>query len=109
VGTDHVNLKVAFQSSVETRTFLGVPVRLDGVPNTRNWVVSPPTASVTVEHSAVLGTALDPEIPPVELYVDATNVVASQMTLPILVRNAGDGINIIRMEPQQVTITFTAP
>jgi YbbR domain-containing protein len=106
VGADHVNLRVDFRASVEAKTFMSVPVHLTGVTDPMAWTVSPPTVSVSVEHLSA-GTALDPDAPPLELYVDATNVVASQLTLPILVRNVRGGVSVTRIEPPQVTITAT--
>jgi YbbR domain-containing protein len=103
IGADHVNLKVEFRAAVETRTFLSVPIRLAGVSEGDSWSVSPQVASVTVEKSAS-GTALDPYNPPLELYVDATNVIASQISLPILARNVQNGVSVIRIEPPQATI-----
>jgi YbbR domain-containing protein len=105
VGTDRVNLTVEFKNAVETRTFLGVPVALRGVPNPDAWTMSPQMASVTVERPAVPGITFDPDNPPLELYIDATNVVTSQLTLPILVDNTAAGVSVIRIEPQQATIT----
>jgi YbbR domain-containing protein len=105
IGADHVNLKVDFRTAVETRTFLGVPVHLVGAVDIDRWVISPPTASVTVEKPAVSGEAFDPRHPPLELFIDATNIVPSQATLPVLSRNVISGVNVIRIEPSQVTIT----
>ena len=76
IGTDRVALTVEFRSAVETRTFLGVPVELRGASGSAQWSVSPRTVSVTVERPSVPGTAFDPNDPPLELYIDATNVVA---------------------------------
>jgi YbbR domain-containing protein len=109
IGADHVGLAVEFRSSVENRTFTGVPIALVGTENAQEWTISPPAASVTVEWAGEAGQAFDLSSPPVELYVDATNVVASRMALPVLVRNAERGVNIIRIEPQQVTITEAFP
>jgi YbbR domain-containing protein len=106
VGADHVNLRIEFRNAVQMRTYLGVPIALHGVSNVKNWTVSPPLASVTVERPGMAGSALDPDHPPFELYVDATNVVASQLVLPILLRNVENGVNVTRIEPQQATITF---
>jgi hypothetical protein len=104
VGADHVNLRVEFRAAVETRTFLSVPVLLEGVGRD-SWVVSPPVASVTVEKLAS-GAALDPDKPPLELYLDATNVIVPQITLPILARNLQGGVSVIRIEPPQAAITL---
>jgi YbbR domain-containing protein len=105
IGTDSVSLTVEFRNAVETRTFLGVPVELRGASGATKWSLSPQAASVTVERPSVPGTAFDPDDPPLELYIDATNVVTSQLTLPVLVDNAAAGVNVIRIEPSQVTIT----
>jgi YbbR domain-containing protein len=105
VGTESVSLTVEFRNAVETRTFLGVSVELRGAPGAAKWNLSPQMASVTVERPSVPGAAFDPDAPPLELYIDATNVVTSQLTLPILVDNAAAGVNVIRIEPSQVTIT----
>jgi YbbR domain-containing protein len=105
VGTDSVRLSVEFRNAVETRTFLGVPVELRGVTDSARWSLLPQMANVTVERPSVPGVTFDPNDPPLELYIDATNVVTSQMTLPILVDNTPAGVNVIRIEPQQVTIT----
>jgi YbbR domain-containing protein len=104
IGAGNVNLKVEFRAAVETRTFLSVPIGLAGVRDGDSWSVSPHVASVTVEKPAS-GAALDPDNPPLELYLDATNVIASQMSLPILVRNVQNGVSVIRIEPPQATIT----
>jgi YbbR domain-containing protein len=104
IGADHVNMRIELRASMESRTFLSVPVRLTGVSDPTKWTVSPPSASVSIERVSS-GEPLDNETPPLELYVDATNVVTSQITLPILVRDARGGVNVIRIEPPQVTIT----
>ncbi|MDR1509258.1 MAG: hypothetical protein LBS53_06430 [Synergistaceae bacterium] len=105
VGAEQVSLTVEFRNAVETRTFLGVPVELRGTSDAAKWILSPQVVSVTVERPSVPGAAFDPNDPPLELYIDATNVVTQQMTLPILVDRAAAGVSVIRIEPQQVTIT----
>ena len=104
IDADHVIMKVEFRASMESRTFFGVPIIITGVPYPSNWAITPRTASVTVEHP-VFGAAQGPDDPPLELYIDATNVVTSQLTLPILVRNVMGGVSVIRIEPPQATIT----
>ena len=104
IGADHVIIRVELRTAMESRTFLGVPIIITGVPYPSNWTVSPRTASVTVEHP-VFDSAPDPDDPLLELYIDATNVVTSQLTLPILTRNVMSGVSVIRIEPPQATIT----
>ena len=104
IDADHVIMKVEFRASVESRTFLNIPINITGVPDPRNWTISPRTAGVTVEYP-VFSSVFNPDDPPLELYIDATNVVTSQLTLPILTRNVMGGVSVVRIEPQQATIT----
>ena len=103
-GVDHVIMRVELRASVESRTFYNVPINIAGVPDPTNWIISPSTAGVTVEYP-VTDFVFDPDVPPLELYIDATNVVTSQLTLPILARNEMSGVSVIRIEPPQTTIT----
>jgi hypothetical protein len=103
LGSTHVSVQVEFRDAVETRTYMGVRVALEGVADTDMWSVSPHLASVTVERAADIPFV--PEEPPLKLYIDATNVVASQITLPVMTRNVAAGVSVIRIEPSQVTIT----
>ena len=104
IGANHVSMRVEFRASVESLTFQSVPIVLTGVPDPENWTSSPPAASVTIEYP-VSGAAFDTGNPPLELFIDATNVVTSQLTLPILARNVTDRVSVIRIEPPQATIT----
>lgn len=102
-GSPHVLVRVELRDAVETGTYMNVPVALEGVADTDMWSVSPGSANVVVERPA--SAPFPPEEPPLELYIDATNVVASQITLPIMTRNAAEGVSVIRIEPSQATIT----
>ncbi|MDR3164563.1 MAG: hypothetical protein LBU13_03210 [Synergistaceae bacterium] len=105
-GQSHVNVRVELRDAVETRTYMGVPVALEGISGAGLWSMSPHLANVTVERSAASDIPFAPEKPPFVLYIDATNVVASQITLPIMTRNVTAGVDVIRIEPSHVTITL---
>ena len=105
LGSPHVSVRVEFRDAVETRTYMSVPVVLEGVADASIWSVSPHSANVTVERAASAAAPFVPEEPPLELYVDATNVVASQIILPVMTRNVSAGVSVIRIEPSQITIT----
>jgi YbbR domain-containing protein len=105
LGSQHVSVRVEFREAVETRTYMGVPVVLEGVADKSLWSMSPHSANVTIERAAVPAAPFAPEKPPLELYIDATNIVATQIALPIMTRNAAAGVSVIRIEPSQVTIT----
>ncbi|MDR1472502.1 MAG: hypothetical protein LBS75_08250 [Synergistaceae bacterium] len=109
VGPDHVNVTVELRAAVEIKAYSGVSINIHGAPNPDRWRVSPPSASVTVERSLIASSPFDPGKPPLELYVDVTNIVASQITLPVLVRNAAGGTSVLRIEPRQVSVSAAVP
>lgn len=104
-GVDHVRVSIQLHSSVEARTFLGVRIAVQGKGAFERWRLSPPVASVTVEREISGTPEFEINNPPLALYVDVTNVVADSLVLPVLVENLKDGIKVIRIEPQQVTVT----
>ena len=104
-NADSVRVRVQFHSSVDTRTFVGVPIAVTGKGAFSGWQVSPVGANVMVERSVTSTEPFDMSKPPFELYVDVTNVVADHLVLPVLVRGLHDGMKVIRIEPQQVTVS----
>lgn len=105
-GTDSVKIMVELHSSNETKTFMGVPITLgSGSPESRRWKITPPAASVILERSIIGSEPFDVERPPIELYVDVTNVVSDQLALPVLHRGLPDGMRVVRIEPPQVYAT----
>lgn len=109
VGPDHANVRVEFRTAVKTKTYLHVPVKIRGRGVYPNWTITPPSASVTVERSAASDISADEAGPPLELYVDITNVVSRQLVLPILVRDVANGVKVVRIEPEQITVEAVMP
>jgi YbbR domain-containing protein len=105
LGSQYVSVRVEFRDAVETRTYMGVPIALEGAEDANAWSMSPRSASVTIERAASSAPPFSPDEPPLELYIDATNIVAPQITLPIMTRNIAAGVGVIRIEPSQTTIT----
>lgn len=103
-GPSSVNVRVRFRSALETRTFLGIPVKVGGESQYKKWSISPPSVSVTLERLVDASEPFDLGNPPFELYVDVTNVVSPRMVLPVLVRNVAVGMKVLRTEPSQVSI-----
>lgn len=109
LGQPSVHVRVEFHSAVERYTFLDVPIEVRGRGVYQDWNVTPSRASVTIEWSVVPGMTIDRVKPPFELYVDVTNVVSQQLSLPLLVKDLPLGIKIIRLEPERVTIKAVIP
>jgi len=109
VGDRFVQVRVEFHSAVERYTFLNVPVAVRGRGIYKDWTILPSRASVTIEWPVAPGMTIDRANPPFELYVDVTNVVSQQLSLPLLVKDLPLGIKVIRLEPEQVTVRAIIP
>jgi YbbR domain-containing protein len=104
LSADKANVRIEFDSAIEAATFQNVPVSVTGLGVYSDWALDPATASVTLERT-VAGTAqFDMGSPPLELYVDVTNVVTRRMVLPVLVRNLSEDVRILRIDPERITI-----
>jgi YbbR domain-containing protein len=104
VSADRVKVMVEFISAVETVTFQGVPISVEGRGSYDEWVLSPSSVNVTLERTVADTEPFDLARPPVELFVDVTNIVSRRMSLPILVRGIPEGVRKIHVDPEQVTI-----
>jgi hypothetical protein len=104
VSADSVRVIVEFNSAVEVLTFQGVPVSVEGSGIYGEWDIGPSAVSVTAERAVASTGPFDPNNPPFELYVDVTNVVSRRLMLPILVRSVPDGMRVLRVDPEQVTV-----
>jgi YbbR domain-containing protein len=104
IGPEVVNVRVHLRSAIESRTYVGVPVKVEGKSEYEGWSVSPQSVSVTIERSVDSSDPFDMSNPPFDLYVDVTNVVSDRIVLPVLTRNVVYGMKIVRAEPPQVTL-----
>jgi YbbR domain-containing protein len=104
IGPETVNVRVNLKSTIESRTYVGVPVKVEGKSEYEGWSVLPQSVSVTIERSVDSSDPFDMSKPPFDLYVDVTNVVSDRIVLPVLTRNVVYGMKIIRTEPPQVTL-----
>lgn len=104
-GTSSVRVRVEIHSPVDTMTFVGVPITVEGEGAFREWTVTPATASVTVERLISSTEPFDSQSPPCTLYVDVTHVVSERLMLPLLLKDLPSGMKVVRVEPQQVVVT----
>lgn len=109
VGQTTAHVRIQFQSAVERNTFLDVPIEVRGRGVYQDWNVTPSRASVTIEWPVTAGMTIDQLKPPFAIYVDVTNVVSQQLSLPLLVKDLPLGIHIIRLEPERVTVKAVIP
>lgn len=105
LGSQNVSVRVDIRAPVETMTFVGVPVAVSGQGGYDRWTISPQYVNVTVERSMTSSEQFDTSAPPVEIFVDVTNIVAKRVVLPVLERGLAHGMRVVRVEPRQVTVS----
>ena len=105
VSADKVNVMVEFDSAMEAATFLSVPVTVDGRGAYLEWSLEPAMVSVTLERVVSTTEPFDMSRPPLELYVDVTNVVARRLSLPVLARGMSEDLRVLRVEPERVEVS----
>ena len=108
-GPEYAKVEVQLRRIPEVRTFLNVPVKIMGKGIYKEWKIDDPLVSVTIEQDPAFVYDQDSEEIPCELYVDVTNVVSRQLSLPVLIRKIRKGVTVIRIEPERVTVTAIVP
>lgn len=104
-GIAQVQVKLVRKPS--KRVLKGLPVRIQGANGGVEWNLSPSEVDVTV---ALEGDVKDPNLlsaPPsdlVEVYVDASNVVTSRITLPVLAKPKRDSLMVLSVDPPRVLL-----
>lgn len=106
MGPDRVRVEITVRRKMTAKTYNAVPVKLSGVTSGTEWQLTPSTAAVTIESSQSKIDSLPSGEVPCELYVDMSNIVAKQITVPILVRKLQRDFEVVQVEPEQVTVTM---
>ena len=103
-GTDSVKVQVKVRRVSEVQTLLNVPVNILGADGKQQWLLDDPLVSVTVQLDSHKHKGRFKEEIPFELYVDATNIVADRIQLPVLVRKVSEGVRVMSITPAMVTL-----
>lgn len=102
-GPERARVEISIRRKIADRIFSGVGIMTEGVHAGKEWKLSPQTVELTVRGTKADIDALTSDNPPCELYIDLSNIVSKEITLPVLVRKLKSGIKILRIEPEQVT------
>jgi len=105
LGPERARVEISLRKKMATRTYNSVPVLVAGALPDSEWRVSPESVNLTIEGTQMAIDALQAGQVPCELYVDVTNIVSSQLTLPVLVRNLKREFEVVQIDPPQVTVT----
>jgi YbbR domain-containing protein len=77
----------------------------EGAVQGREWKISPQSVKLTIQGTKADVDALQSGSVPCDLYVDVSNIVSKQLNLPVLVKNLRSDFKVLRIEPEQVTVT----
>ncbi|MCX7829151.1 MAG: CdaR family protein [Thermanaerothrix sp.] len=101
LGNGLAQVQVRLSHRPSKKVIRGVPVKVRGTDADRGWEVSPSEVDVTVE---VLQEGSPPDEGAVEAYVDASNVVTSRITLPVLVKSKRESLVVLSVDPPRVQL-----
>ncbi|HAH68587.1 MAG TPA: hypothetical protein DCL58_02275 [Synergistaceae bacterium] len=104
-GPDRARVEIYIRKKIAERTFSGVGVMTEGSAQGKEWKLAPQSVKLTISGTKADIDALHPGSVPCELYVDVSNIVSKQLMLPVLVRDLKSGFKVLRIEPEQVTVT----
>ena len=102
-GPESARVEIKVRNKTTTKTFTDVEINLVG-GNRNEFKISPHVATLTIEGSQTSMDALHSSKVPCNIYIDVSNVVSKQLTLPILVENLKEGFSIKKIEPETVVI-----
>lgn len=104
-GPERARVEIYIRKKIAEKTFNSVGIMTEGSAQGKEWKISPQSAKLTVSGTKADIDALPTDSVPCELYVDVSNVVSKQLTLPVLVKNLAPGLTVLKTEPEQVTVT----
>lgn len=104
-GTDRARVEIHLSKKMSVITFQNVPLMISGNSASKEWRFSPPSVSLTIEGPETAVESLEGRQPPCELYVDVSNIVSQHTELPVLVRGLRPGFQVVKTEPEQVSVT----
>ena len=105
-GPDRVRVEITVRKKMASKTFTNVGIMVEGGKAEKEWKILPQSVRLTVEGPQMAMESLPSGYIPCELYVDVSNVVSKQLTLPVLVKNLKKDFRVVHIEPEQVVVTF---
>ncbi|MDD5421504.1 MAG: CdaR family protein [Synergistaceae bacterium] len=104
-GPDRARVEIYIRKKIAEKTYNNVGVMTEGSVQGKEWKISPQFVKLTIQGTKSEIDALSSGAVPCDLYVDVSNIVSKQLNLPVLVKNLGSDFKVLRIEPEQVTVT----
>ena len=103
-GPDRARVEVTIRNKITTTTFSNINVALVG-GNLTQFKIDPQAVSVTINASQSVMDTISSSTVPFSLYIDVSNIVSKQLSLPVLVKNLKEGVQIKAIDPEEVVVT----
>jgi YbbR domain-containing protein len=84
--------------------YKNVPIQTRGRSIYPSWRSEPSQADVIVKGMPSVLDELEESGPPVELYVDVTNIVSTKLRVPLQYKAVSSDVEIVNIEPAHVTV-----
>lgn len=104
-GPERARVEIYIRKKIADKTYNNVGVMTEGAVQGREWKISPQSVKLTIQGTKADVDALQSGAVPCDLYVDVSNIVSKQLNLPVLVKNLRSDFKVLRIEPEQVTVT----
>jgi YbbR domain-containing protein len=99
-----VRVRVLLAPNLQERMYKNVPIQTRGRSIYPSWRSEPSQADVIVKGMPSVLDELEDSGPPVELYVDVTNIVSTKLRVPLQYKAVSDDVEIVDIEPAHVTV-----
>lgn len=104
-GPERAKVEIKIRRKIAEKTFNNVGIITEGTAHSKEWKISPQSVKLTIQGTKTDIDALTSGSVPCELYVDVSNIVSKQLTLPILIKNLKPQFKVLRIDPEQVAVT----
>lgn len=104
VSDPSIMVKVLLKPFTITRQFSGIKVSVEGKSIYPSWSVDPVTVAVTVEGKPSDIDELEKDLDRVEAYVNVTNFVSRELTVPVQIRSRDRKIKVVSVLPSTVSV-----
>ncbi len=99
-----VRVRVLLAPNLQERMYKNVPIQIRGRSIYPSWRSEPSRADVIVKGMPSVLDELEDSGPPVELYVDVTNIVSRKLRVPLQYKAVSGDVEIVKIEPAHVTV-----
>jgi YbbR domain-containing protein len=104
VSDPSIMVKVLLKPFTITRQFSGITVSVEGKSIYPSWSVDPVTVAVTVEGKPSDIDELEKDLDLIEAYVNVTNFVSRELTVPVQIRSRDRKIKVVSVLPSTVSV-----